>query len=69
MLGAFSVQRGSFYFLSVSAFPLVLCVFRGERRFFRLELRDEILELSIISIQLLSLTSKIQYLTSIILNN
>ncbi|MRM94618.1 hypothetical protein D1Z98_06415 [Riemerella anatipestifer] len=33
LLGAFSVQRGSFYFLSVSAFPLVLCVFRGGRRF------------------------------------
>ncbi|MRN00941.1 hypothetical protein D1Z97_07035 [Riemerella anatipestifer] len=68
MLGAFSVQ-GEYFALSVLAFPLVLCVFRGGRRFFRLELRDEILELSIISIQLLSLTSKIQYLTSIILNN
>ncbi|MDR7797432.1 hypothetical protein RIU44_09190, partial [Riemerella anatipestifer] len=35
--------------LSVLAFPLILCVFRGGRRFFRLELRDEILELSIVS--------------------
>ncbi|MRM82412.1 hypothetical protein D1003_00905 [Riemerella anatipestifer] len=46
MLGAFSVQRGSLCFLSVLAFPLVLCVFRGERRFFRLEVRYESLELS-----------------------
>ncbi|MDY3521874.1 hypothetical protein PG614_07500 [Riemerella anatipestifer] len=68
LLGAFSVQ-GERYVLSVLAFPLVLCVFREGRRFLWLELRDEILELSIISIQFLSLTSKIQYLTSIILNN
>ncbi|MRM94954.1 hypothetical protein D1Z98_08220 [Riemerella anatipestifer] len=61
MLGAFSVQRGSFYFLSTLAFPLVLCVFRGERRFLRLELRGKILEPSITS----TLKSKIQYLTSI----
>ncbi|MRM83815.1 hypothetical protein D1003_08320 [Riemerella anatipestifer] len=33
MLGAFSVQKESFHFLSALAFPLVLCVFRGERRF------------------------------------
>ncbi|MRM84266.1 hypothetical protein D1003_10730 [Riemerella anatipestifer] len=31
-LGASSVQRG-YSILSVLAFPLVLCVFRGERRF------------------------------------
>ncbi|MDR7783546.1 hypothetical protein PG294_03320 [Riemerella anatipestifer] len=73
LLGAFSVQRGSFYFLSALAFPLVLCVFRGERRFFRLEVRYENLELSIapstLKLNLQPLTSKIQYLTSIILNN
>ncbi len=62
LLGAFSVQRGSFYFLSASAFPLVLCVFRGGRRFFISELRGEILELSITS----TLKSKIQHLKSII---
>ncbi|MDY3520754.1 hypothetical protein PG614_05875 [Riemerella anatipestifer] len=61
LLGAFSVQRER-YALSVFAFPLVLCVFREGRRFLMLELRGEILELSIISIQFLSLTSKIQYL-------
>ncbi|AIH02743.1 hypothetical protein M949_1576 [Riemerella anatipestifer CH3] len=33
LLGAFSVQKGSFCFLSALAFPLVLCVFRGGRRF------------------------------------
>ncbi|MDR7783458.1 hypothetical protein RIU05_04345 [Riemerella anatipestifer] len=33
LLGAFSIQRGSFYFLSALAFPLVFCVFRGGRRF------------------------------------
>ncbi|MDY3445694.1 hypothetical protein PG608_12435 [Riemerella anatipestifer] len=60
LLGAFSVQRGSFYFLSTLAFPLVLCVFRGERRFFRLELRDEILELSIVSSTLKSNTQLLQ---------
>ncbi|MRN01163.1 hypothetical protein D1Z97_08215 [Riemerella anatipestifer] len=49
MLGAFSVQKGSFHFLSALAFPLVLCVFRGE-----------ILELSITS----TLKSNIQHLTS-----
>ncbi|AZZ59187.1 hypothetical protein D1Z97_07380 [Riemerella anatipestifer] len=68
MLGAFSVQKGSFSFLSALAFPLVLCVFRGERRFLMLELRGEILELSIISIQSLSLTSNLQYLKSNPLN-
>ncbi|AFD56928.1 hypothetical protein CG08_1987 [Riemerella anatipestifer] len=57
MLGAFSVQR-EYFALSVLAFPLVLCVFREGRRFLRLEL-------SITS----TLKSKIQYLTSIILNN
>ncbi|MRM83121.1 hypothetical protein D1003_04685 [Riemerella anatipestifer] len=31
--GASSVQRG-YSVLSILAFPLVLCVFRGERRFF-----------------------------------
>ncbi|MRM82779.1 hypothetical protein D1003_02880 [Riemerella anatipestifer] len=45
MLGAFSVQ-GERYALSVLAFPLVLCVFRGGRRFFRLEVRFQRLELS-----------------------
>ncbi|WP_221410397.1 hypothetical protein, partial [Riemerella anatipestifer] len=35
LLGAFSVQ-GEYFALSVLAFPLVLCVFRGGRRFFRL---------------------------------
>ncbi|MRM85798.1 hypothetical protein D1Z98_06880 [Riemerella anatipestifer] len=39
LLGAFSVQKGSFCILSALAFPLVLCVFRGERRFLMLELR------------------------------
>ncbi|MCU7568033.1 hypothetical protein OKE68_04495, partial [Riemerella anatipestifer] len=68
LLGAFSVQKGSFSFLSALAFPLVLCVFRGERRFLMLELRGEILELSIISIQSLSLTSNLQYLKSNPLN-
>ncbi len=48
LLGAFSVQ-GEYFALSVLAFPLVLCVFRGGRRFFRLELRGEILEPSITS--------------------
>ncbi|MRM96925.1 hypothetical protein D1Z97_06940 [Riemerella anatipestifer] len=72
MLGAFSVQKGSFCFLSALAFPLVLCVFRGERRFLILELRDKILELSITStlkfniqyltLNIQNLTSKIQYL-------
>ncbi|MDD1550329.1 hypothetical protein FO611_02125 [Riemerella anatipestifer] len=57
-LGTFSVQKESSRFLSVLAFPLVLCVFREGRRFLRLEL-------SITS----TLKSKIQYLTSIILNN
>ncbi|MRM82946.1 hypothetical protein D1003_03770 [Riemerella anatipestifer] len=33
MLGAFSVQKGSFCCLSALAFPLVLCVFREGRRF------------------------------------
>ncbi|MDD1538285.1 hypothetical protein FO702_01745 [Riemerella anatipestifer] len=64
MLSAFSVQKGSLCCLSALAFPLVLCVFRGERRFLMLEFRGEILELSITSIQSLSLTSKIQYLKS-----
>ncbi|AFR34675.1 hypothetical protein FO611_02015 [Riemerella anatipestifer] len=63
MLGAFSVKKERSA-LSVLAFPLVLCVFRGERCFLGLELRGEILELSITSIQSLSLTSKIQYLKS-----
>ncbi|AZZ59223.1 hypothetical protein D1Z97_11035 [Riemerella anatipestifer] len=49
MLGAFSVQKGSFCFLSALAFPLVLCVFREGRRFLRLEVRYERLELSIAS--------------------
>ncbi|MDY3521900.1 hypothetical protein PG330_07985 [Riemerella anatipestifer] len=49
LLGAFSVQKGSFSFLSALAFPLVLCVFRGGRRFLRLEVRYERLELSIAS--------------------
>ncbi len=48
LLGAFSVQ-GEYFALSVLAFPLVLCVFRGGRRFFRLELRFQSLELSIAS--------------------
>ncbi|MRM96866.1 hypothetical protein D1Z97_08110 [Riemerella anatipestifer] len=46
MLGAFSVQR-EYFALSVLAFPLVLCVFRGGRRFLRLEVRFQRLELSI----------------------
>ncbi|MCQ4154394.1 hypothetical protein PG294_02405 [Riemerella anatipestifer] len=33
--------------LSVLAFPLILCVFRGGRRFLRLEVRFQRLELSI----------------------
>ncbi|MDR7795634.1 hypothetical protein RIU45_11780, partial [Riemerella anatipestifer] len=49
LLGAFSVQKGSFCFLSALAFPLVLCVFREGRRFLRLEVRYERLELSIAS--------------------
>ncbi|AIH02158.1 hypothetical protein PG294_02745 [Riemerella anatipestifer] len=44
LLGAFSVQKGSFHFLSALAFPLVLCVFREERRFLRLEVRYERLD-------------------------
>ncbi|AZZ58095.1 hypothetical protein AWB57_03005 [Riemerella anatipestifer] len=68
MLGAFSVQ-GERYVLSVLAFPLVLCVFRGGRRFFRLEVSFQSLELSIVSSILKSniqpLKSSIQYLTSI----
>ncbi|AFR35418.1 hypothetical protein D1Z97_04640 [Riemerella anatipestifer] len=68
MLGAFSVQR-EYSALSVLAFPLILCVFRGGRRFFRLEVRYESLELSIapstLKLNLQPLTSKIQYLTSI----
>ncbi|MCW0525004.1 hypothetical protein OKE68_11900, partial [Riemerella anatipestifer] len=35
LLGAFSVQKGSFHFLSVLAFPLVLCVFRRGKAFFK----------------------------------
>ncbi|MDY3364300.1 hypothetical protein PG623_09875 [Riemerella anatipestifer] len=49
LLGAFSIQKGSFYFLSALAFPLVLCVFREGRHFLRLEVRYERLELSIVS--------------------
>ncbi|MCU7567178.1 hypothetical protein PG608_02675 [Riemerella anatipestifer] len=59
LLGAFSVQKGSLCCLSVLAFPLVLCVLRGERHFLGLEVRCEILELSITS----TLKSNIQYLT------
>ncbi|MDR7783363.1 hypothetical protein PG294_03850 [Riemerella anatipestifer] len=44
LLGAFSVQKGSFCFLSALAFPLVLCVFREGRRFLRLEVRYERLD-------------------------
>ncbi len=58
LLGAFSVQGESFRFLSVLAFPLILCVFRGGRRFFISELRGKILEPSITS----TLKSKIQNL-------
>ncbi|MDR7783203.1 hypothetical protein PG294_03090 [Riemerella anatipestifer] len=43
LLGAFSVQKKRSA-LSVLAFPLVLCVFRGERRFLRLEVRYERLD-------------------------
>ncbi|AGC39307.1 hypothetical protein FO597_09775 [Riemerella anatipestifer] len=70
MLGAFSVQ-GERYALSVLAFLLVLCVLRGGRRFFRLEVRYESLELSTASSTFKPNlpTSKIQSLTSIILNN
>ncbi|MRM84927.1 hypothetical protein D1002_03060 [Riemerella anatipestifer] len=66
MLGAFSVQKGSFCFLSALAFPLVLCVFREGRHFLRLEVRYERLELSTASSK--PPTSKIQYLTSNPLN-
>ncbi|MBT0574019.1 hypothetical protein PG294_10180 [Riemerella anatipestifer] len=58
LLGAFSVQ-GERYALSILAFPLVLCVFRGGRRFLRIELRGKILEPT-------ALKSKIQHLKSII---
>ncbi|MRN17149.1 hypothetical protein D1000_10285 [Riemerella anatipestifer] len=70
MLGAFSVQ-GERYALSVLAFLLVLCVLRGGRHFFRVEDRFQSLEFSIASSTLKPNlpTSKIQYLTSIILNN
>ncbi|AQY22553.1 hypothetical protein AWB57_02225 [Riemerella anatipestifer] len=60
MLGAFSVQR-EYFALSVLAFPLILCVFRGGRRFFRLEVRYESLELSMASS---TLKSNIQPLKS-----
>ncbi len=69
LLGAFSVQRGSSRFLSVLAFPLVLCVFREGRRFFRLEVRFQSLEFSVASSihksNIQPLKSNIQYLTSI----
>ncbi|AZZ59004.1 hypothetical protein D1Z97_02340 [Riemerella anatipestifer] len=70
MLGAFSIQRER-NALSVLAFLLILCVFRGGRRFFRVEVRFQRLELSTASSTLKPNlpTSKIQYLTSIILNN
>ncbi|MDY3362462.1 hypothetical protein PG623_00460 [Riemerella anatipestifer] len=68
LFSASSVQRGRSA-LSISAFPLVLCVFREGRRFFRLEVRYESLELSMASSTLKpniqSLKSNIQYLTSI----
>ncbi|MDD1525280.1 hypothetical protein CYV15_07875 [Riemerella anatipestifer] len=61
MLGAFSVKKER-YVLSVLAFPLDFSVCLEGKGIF------SGLELSIISIQSLSLTSKIQYLTSNLLN-
>ncbi|MEJ8591620.1 hypothetical protein JSO54_10290, partial [Riemerella anatipestifer] len=48
LLGASSLQEG-YYVLSALAFLLVLCVLRGGRCFFRLQVRYKSLELSITS--------------------
>ncbi|MSN86266.1 hypothetical protein D1Y78_04525 [Riemerella anatipestifer] len=49
MASAFFNYQREYSIPSVSAFPLILCVFRGGRRFLRLEVRLQSLEFSIAS--------------------